>query len=427
MAIVGGGISGVATAYFLLRDTDLEVVILEGGLVAHGATGHNGGQAVAAFERLALELSAEFGDDLVTDGLKDIDSAWGLLQSMIEMTGVDPGLQEISSYAGISSYDDLEAMLLEVQLWHRFGPYKRRLFVAEDVAGRIPEECRHLFQMVTREQLKDMLLARDSQYICALENKAGLMNSALFCEGLVSWMLERYRGRFDVFEETPVQRIEVGGGAGEGAVLHAGKYLVEAEHAVLCTNGYLGMEISGANISLNEIVRGEIGFLVGYLRQEENGPAAAVYFDEGKIGHTYDYFYLARRKYILGKCRELMSLGGPDMPLSAGSRYNPYEVPGAEERYAEIDGFCRGKVADAPISGRVDFSWNGLMGYTHSGVRMIGPDPGNPSLIYNLGCNGIGILPAIYGGKRVTEFIKGERLAPSIFDPIHLLRRAGKE
>lgn len=423
VAIVGGGISGVATAYFILHDTDRRVVMLEGGLVAHGATGHNGGQAVASFERLALELSEEFGEDLVSEGLKDIDSAWDLLRSMIDETGIDPGLQETSSYAGISSYEDLEVMLLEIQLWHRLGLYKRRLFVAEDVAGKIPDECRSLFQSVTRERLNHMLLARDNQYICAMENNAGLMNSALFCEGLVSWMQERYRGRFDVYEESPVQRIDVG----DGAILHAGKYLVEAEHAVLCTNGYLDLEISGANISIKETVRGVIGFMVGYLHHEDKGPAAAVYFDDGKVGRANDYFYLARRKYIRGQCRELMSVGGPDMPLEAGSRYKPTDVPDAEERYAGIDEFYRGKIVDGPMSGGADFSWNGLMGYTNSGVRMIGPDPGNPSLVYNLGCNGIGILPAIYGGKRVSRFVNGELLDPSIFDPIHVLRRARNE
>ena len=55
VAVVGGGISGVATSYFLLRDTSQRVDLIEKGRVAHGATGHNGGQAVAAFERPITE------------------------------------------------------------------------------------------------------------------------------------------------------------------------------------------------------------------------------------------------------------------------------------------------------------------------------------------------------------------------------------
>jgi glycine/D-amino acid oxidase-like deaminating enzyme len=100
VAVVGGGISGVATAYFLLRDTGVSVVLLERDEVASGATGHNGGQAVASFERIALELSEEFGEDLTRDGFRAIEGAWDLLQSMIEETGVDPGLQETATYIG---------------------------------------------------------------------------------------------------------------------------------------------------------------------------------------------------------------------------------------------------------------------------------------------------------------------------------------
>jgi len=57
------------------------------------------------------------------------------------------------------------------------------------------------------------------------------------------------------------------------------------------------------------------------------------------------------------------------------------------------------------------------MGYTEGGVRMVGRDPRNPALFYNLGCNGIGVLQSVHGGKRVAKIISGEEISPSIFDP----------
>ncbi len=51
VAVVGGGIAGISTAFFLLQETEMKVTVLEKDLVAHGATGHNGGQVVAAFEK----------------------------------------------------------------------------------------------------------------------------------------------------------------------------------------------------------------------------------------------------------------------------------------------------------------------------------------------------------------------------------------
>jgi len=51
VVVVGAGIAGVATSFFLLRSTDLRLVLLERGRVARGATGHNAGQLTTYFER----------------------------------------------------------------------------------------------------------------------------------------------------------------------------------------------------------------------------------------------------------------------------------------------------------------------------------------------------------------------------------------
>lgn len=120
IAIVGGGISGVATAYYLLRDTNKSIVLLERDKIAHGATGHNGGQVVAAFEAPLTELIENFGHELILEGLNAINSAWDLLYSMIEETGVRVEIQEVSSYLALS-IDDARFMLEEGLLRERFG------------------------------------------------------------------------------------------------------------------------------------------------------------------------------------------------------------------------------------------------------------------------------------------------------------------
>jgi hypothetical protein len=56
------------------------------------------------------------------------------------------------------------------------------------------------------------------------------------------------------------------------------------------------------------------------------------------------------------------------------------------------------------------------MGYTKNGIRFIGPEPKNNVLLYNLGCNGVGILPSIYGGKKISRHLAGESVEKSIFD-----------
>ena len=58
------------------------------------------------------------------------------------------------------------------------------------------------------------------------------------------------------------------------------------------------------------------------------------------------------------------------------------------------------------------FTWHGLMGYTTNGIR-IGPRPQNEVLLYRLGCNGVGILPSIMGGRKIAAHC-GEKIPPSI-------------
>jgi glycine/D-amino acid oxidase-like deaminating enzyme len=57
------------------------------------------------------------------------------------------------------------------------------------------------------------------------------------------------------------------------------------------------------------------------------------------------------------------------------------------------------------------------MGYNDSGSRVVGAHPRHQRVLYNLGCNGVGFLPSIYGGHRLSQVLAGEQLPPSIFDP----------
>ena len=70
-----------------------------------------------------------------------------------------------------------------------------------------------------------------------------------------------------------------------------------------------------------------------------------------------------------------------------------------------------------PAGRPYEFHWHGLMGYNESQIRVIGPHPRYPRLLYNLGCNGVGFLPSIHGGHSLARLLAGDSPAPSVFDP----------
>ena len=88
VAIVGAGIAGLATAFFVLRDTPSKVVLLERGRAGHGATGRNAGQLVTYFERPLCVLVDAFGFDKATRGQAEVEAAWGLLDAIIDESGM---------------------------------------------------------------------------------------------------------------------------------------------------------------------------------------------------------------------------------------------------------------------------------------------------------------------------------------------------
>ncbi len=59
--VVGAGIAGVATAFFVLRSTTNNVLLVERDRVARGATGRNAGQLTTYFERPLSDIADQFG------------------------------------------------------------------------------------------------------------------------------------------------------------------------------------------------------------------------------------------------------------------------------------------------------------------------------------------------------------------------------
>src|SRR6185369_12200034 len=103
VAIIGAGIAGIASAFYLLKHTNRSVVILERYKLAHGATGHNAGQIVSYFERGFASLVAAFGLEQAAAGAKAIEDAWHLLDEMYTDAALELPVSRFEGHAAISS------------------------------------------------------------------------------------------------------------------------------------------------------------------------------------------------------------------------------------------------------------------------------------------------------------------------------------
>jgi glycine/D-amino acid oxidase-like deaminating enzyme len=424
VAIVGGGIAGICSAYFTLKYTDKKVVLIEGSKVAHGATGHNGGQIVSYFEKPFSAIVDEFGLELAAQGQKDIYDAWDLLHEIFTDASLKTPLSIFQGYAGCSNIDQLNQHLKNKYLKIKGGLKEEKALVIDDksILRQIPDIYKSLYEISPHSKILSLLETHNKEYIAVLKSKKGCMNSALFCEELVGYLLLKYPTRFKLFEHTKISSIIL---QKDWGMLLTKTNMITANHIVLCTNGFEHISIFNTNggdinTKFHELVEGVVGYMSGYFEKDDRGPTAISYLEKTESFGSEDYFYLTRRKYEFEEkhIHNLICLGGPVVGLDAKSEYLK------DEEYpiniqVKIDNFLKDNyrhVEDSQIDYK--FNWHGLMGFTSTGLRCIGPDSSNPRLIYNLGCNGVGILPSIYGGRKVSRHLNSEFIEKSIFDPI---------
>ncbi len=428
VAIMGAGIAGISTAFFILKHTNKRVTVLEKGKLAHGATGHNAGQIASYFERPFYELVAEFGLEKAADAQKSVESAWQILDEMYTEAGLSIPLSRFMGHAGFSTYDQVVRHLKDNVCRKQAGLRTEEMRIADTAPflKSIPEEYKDLYQVVPLKEVYARLQTENSQYVAVLSYQKGCLNSALFSQEIAKYLTQKYSDRFSLYEHTRVQKVVL---HDNRVILDALKQTVTAQKVILCTNGFEGFTIinkGGLEIDtrFHHLVRGMVGFMSAYIEPMNKQPTAISYFEPTNTNNSDPfaedpYFYLTRRPFdVEGKENSnLISVGGPEFSLERRMEYDPdLDYPEAEKR--RIQQFVK-STYDPDPNKKIDyqFTWHGLMGYTPSGVRVIGPEPKNDRLIYNLGCNGVGILPSLFGARRVAGILAGEVVSPSIFDP----------
>lgn len=415
VVIVGAGIAGVSTAYQLLMHGDASVILLDAGMVAHGATGRNAGHVLNEFERPLTDIIRAFGKDMTLDALTQVESAWRCVDEMLSMSGATDSYDTCISYNGMVTMETLLDNLQTHDIRKEAGIVHQPVMVCNrpDILALIPEELMQHVMPVPHSAVLELLKTDDTSFIAVELMDIGCMNSALFCNRLVQWMLRKFAARFRVGEHTPVLTVRLDADSAEVAV--PGK-TIHASHVVLCTNGFKTLHIdntAGEDIqkTFDEMVNGVSGYMTGYLDTDAKPVTALSYYHPAE-------FYITRRPYREkdGSVLSLTCLGGSDTTLNDQTQFDPTAAisPDIEQELSrEMLHTYRG----LPETAHHAFLWQGLMGYTKNMIRRVGFEPKNPVLLYNIGCNGVGILSSIYGSKRIRQLLSRETLAPSIFDP----------
>jgi len=422
VVVVGAGIAGVATSFFTLRATDRNVVLVERDRVALGATGHNAGQLTTYFERPLHDIASEFGAQRALQAQAALDAAHDLLDLMAAEAGSTVRVERFVGHMGMFTLDHVRVHLLNNQLRRQGGLSTETVVVSEDAEflADIPREFDGLYDVVPQSRVCELLDTEGDAYRAVLSDRKGCANSAALTQQVLAHLEATYPDRFRYADRTPVERVVVGGGR---AVAHALGRTISARHAVLCTNGFVDHvveDLLGAEVQLaqDQRVSGLVGYMAAFAEEDRRPPAATSYIRNARVGvGDTPYVYVTRRAYDLASSTvTLTCMGGPEAELD-GRPYDPtLPVPGPvlDAMDDEILAFAQpARHRGLPF----DFQWHGLMGYSDGLVRVVGRHPEHAELLYNLGCNGVGFLPSVYGGDRIARLLAGQQLPASIFDP----------
>jgi glycine/D-amino acid oxidase-like deaminating enzyme len=377
---------------------------------------------VSYFERPLCQLAESFGFERAIAAQRDIDGAWDLLDQMAAEAGAKASVQSFQGHMGMFSPDHLSVHLRNNLLRERGGLETEACVVSEDAEflGELDPAYRRLYTIVPQRRVQELLETGDARYRAVLSHRKGCANGALLCQQVLDRLLASHPERFRYFDDTPVERVSLGA---HSALLAARGRRISAARVVLCTNGFADPIVenrAGADIraQLRHRIHGDVGYMAALVEPAARPPTAISYLMSPRIGQGQAYFYVTRRPFAVGgRAVTLTCIGGPDLRLDDRGAYRAEDAC-PDEMLERLDAAIRpilapGRAEPLPYA----YAWHGLMAYTQSQVRLIGPEPRNPRLLYNLGCNGVGFLPSIYGGRRLARIVAGERLAPSLFDP----------
>ncbi len=254
VAIVGGGISGVATLYFLLTSTEKKVALFEKSFIASGATGHNAGIAIPCIERSFSELIKEFGYEPAKQLCEEITSGVELLYTISAKVGFEKELFPLAeSYFGHSSVSTLIDWL-EEGVFYPESNSACWVLDEEEIRAQIPVDFYSKITWASRKEISNLIKREDPTCVGISfgRKKCIRMNSALFCQQVLQYLVKTFPNRCRIYENNEILHIDLK--PDEQCLHHAfGKVL--SKDLILCTNGYKNLSIFDRSYAVGSLQR----------------------------------------------------------------------------------------------------------------------------------------------------------------------------
>ncbi len=364
VAIVGGGFTGLSTAYHLMCEAPgTRVALLEGEVIGYGASGRNGGFNMTLFG-LTLSITAlRFGKAKAKEAQLYMERAVDTLRDLVAELNLDCDYEHPGFLRVATSEKYCQRILHEIELAHKLG-----------LEG---------IEWLDQDQIQAQV--RSPQYLGAWwEPRCGILNPAKLGW---SWKETIAPMGVKIFERTPVMEIARANGR---IRLKTPTGSVAADRVVLATNAWSHFFQATKNkqvpvwthIVLTEPLREEHLQAIGW--QQRQGIE-----DARNLVH---YCRLTADNRLLMGGRDVSLSYGEDMTRDA----NPVTFEGLKDDVRAI----------FPVLNDIRFTyeWGGPVSVALDMAPALGY-AGNDKIVYSLGCVGHGVSLTHLNGRTITDLV----------------------
>lgn len=369
VCIVGAGIAGLTTAYYLLRE-GRSVIVLDDGPVGGGESGRTTAHISNVLDQRYSWLEKVHGEEGIKKLAESHTCAIDEIKKNVRGEGIRCEFERLDGYFFLADGDPTETLTKELEAAHRAGLIDVK-FLDHGAIGRSdggPALC------FPRQATFHIL-----QYLHGLTRA-----------------IEKQGGK--IFTGTHASKIE--GGAPCRTETSDG-YIVTSEDIVIATNAPVkdNVQIFSRQAAYRTyVVAGSI---------PKGSVERALYWDTST---PYHYVRLQERPW-----GDLLIIGGEDEKTG--------QHDDADLRFGNLELWARDQF---PVMGEISFRWSGQVMESVGGLAFIGLNPADPNHVYiATGDSGSGMTHGTIAGILLTDLILGrENQWANLYDPSRIRFRA---
>lgn len=378
VVVVGAGISGLTTAYCLLKKGK-SVIVVEDGEIASGETGRTTAHLTCALDDRYYDIERIFGEEGAKLAAESHMSAIDFIAQTVESGYIDCDFKWVEGYLFLHPTDSGENLLKEYEACKKAG-------IAVELIRDLPGMAGN------RDAIK---FPRQAQF-----------HAMKYANGL-ALAIQKHGGQ--IFTRSKADKIDKNGIEANGFRISAASVVVATNTPV---NDIVTMHTKQAPYRTYaigaKVTRGELPYALWW----DTG-------DQKSEWPTYPYHYV--RLQPLDVMNDLLIVGGEDHKTGQAETENASEA----ERYDRLESWANDHF---PQMQKVEYRWSGQCIEPVDCLAFIGKNPGDENIFIITGDSGNGMTHGTIGGMLVSDLISGiQNKFANLYDPSRITPSTAKD